>query len=149
MKEVPWSAVEEYVANAGAVDLRFCRDYQDVVLELLYGNGTTQEDADMVLRCVDCCYVEVRRVGGQEPGDSNVLEAYLRQESPLITALWEHRLDSRMGCLALEYDKKLRGSVQHLEIIGALTINLLFREIQCAFRSLTVLTDTGLHRFIY
>lgn len=128
MNVITWNDISEYVAAGNLDTVTIGENLDSITLNVVYigvSNGV-QSNAEISLECLNCCYFDFRRGDDHEPGSGLILEAYLRTESGLITALHNHQLDSTAGCLCLEAGGM---SVYHLEIVGEISLNILCGDI--------------------
>jgi hypothetical protein len=128
MQNASWEEVAEYVAAGSLGSVKIEDDFTNVQLEILYAHGGSLEQFRVIIHCLGFCYVDLRRRDDHEPGAGMILEAYLHKASPLIDALFAHKLESKAGCLLLE-GRRDKAAVKHLEIIGELSVNILCEKV--------------------
>jgi len=124
MVMVTWNDISEYVASGNLDSVSINEDMDSATVNVVYMGGRSNEpvkERHIVLNCSGLCYFDLRRSRDHEPGPAMILEAYLRIESELITALRTHKLDSKADCLCLENEP----IVYHLELIGEASLNVL------------------------
>lgn len=127
MPNVNWEEVAEYVSAGNLASIKI-DDFTTVLLEVVYINGNSNEQVQVSIACFDCSYVDLRRRADHEPGAGMILEADLHIASPLIEALFAHKLESKAGCLLLENNRN-EITVKHLEIIGEISVNILCKDM--------------------
>lgn len=126
MIQYSWDEISEYFANGNVDGLNISTDLTSIQIEVVYYNGSLW--ITMNATCSGCCYFDFRRVAYHEPGSGIVLEAYVHSESPLIEALFAHKLEGKAGTLYLEADKT--DGITHLEIVGEITINVICQKVE-------------------
>lgn len=127
MRTVSWNYASGYI-GAGNIDVISINNKLNMIsINIVYlrsfEHGRSVQ-MDIIIECLNCRYFEFLRDEEHVIGPASLLDAYLHDESDLISAYSSHELHTKTDSQVTEDTK-----YHHLQLIGEIDINILCETV--------------------
>ncbi|MHB1456933.1 MAG: hypothetical protein ACYC0V_08475 [Armatimonadota bacterium] len=127
MRTVSWDYAGGYI-GAGNLDvISLTPDLNSMTIEIVYLRGSSNGISvrmDISIECINCRYFDILRDEDHIEGPGLILDAYLFDESDLISNYNTHQLHTKMASPATE-----NVVYHHLQLIGEIDLNVLCETV--------------------